>query len=171
MLLPLCVLALLSVGTGFIPFSDYVSIGRSLPPEGIDWRVAVPGTLVAILGLGASAWMYARPALALAGPAGAPTGAGLPLGGRGFAYTAVKNKFYVDELYILITKNVIFERVAAPIAWFDRNVVDGAVNLCGAGMRGLSSLLALLQTGQLQTYALWLVLGTIACCVLLAGLA
>jgi NADH-quinone oxidoreductase subunit L len=50
---------------------------------------------------------------------------------------------------------VIFQFVARPIAWFDRHVVDGGVNLSGWATRKSGSSLRHVQTGQVQTYGVW----------------
>ncbi len=160
MLAPLGFLALLSLTTGFIPFAEFVKIGAPLQHEGIDLHVAIPGTLMALLGLSLSAWMYT-------GTLNVPKKISVALGQF---YVAIKNKFYVDEVYSFITHQIIFRFVAAPVAWFDRNVVDGGVNLTGAAMRGWSSALTLIQTGQLQTYLLWFVFGTVTASLLLWGI-
>ena len=47
----------------------------------------------------------------------------------GPVYVTIKHKFYIDEIYLFVTKNVIFQFVARPIAYFDRHVVDGGVNV------------------------------------------
>ena len=79
----------------------------------------------------------------------------------GAVYRVVQDKFYIDEIYLFVTKKILFRFVARPIAWFDRNVVDGAVNLT-ANMTRLGGVgLSKLQTGQVQTYAFWFVNGAI----------
>ncbi len=49
--------------------------------------------------------------------------------------------------------------MAAPIAWFDRHVVDGGVNLSAWSTVTLGSGLRHWQTGQVQAYSLWFVAG------------
>jgi NADH-quinone oxidoreductase subunit L len=68
-------------------------------------------------------------------------------------YTTAYNKFYFDELYLFITKDVLFNLVGRPAAWFDRNVVDGLVNLTGNGTLRLSEMIRRLQSGKVQQYA------------------
>lgn len=160
MLLPLLFLAVLSMTTGFIPFAEFVAIGSPIPHEGIDLNVAIPGSLMAILGLGLSAWMYA-----FSMERSATWSAKL-----GCLYGIIKQKFFIDEIYLFVTHKIIFRFVATPVAWFDRHIVDGTVNLSGTIMNQWSSALTLLQTGQLQTYILWFVGGTIAICFLLSGI-
>lgn len=46
------------------------------------------------------------------------------------AYRAVLNKYYVDEFYKWAVVNNLL-RITRASAWFDNNIVDGAVN--GAG--------------------------------------
>ena len=85
----------------------------------------------------------------------------------GVLFVWIKNKFYIDEVYLFITHKIIFQYISAPIAWFDRQVVDGAVNLSGWLTRKAGGALTLLQTGQTQTYGLWFVLGTVVTLIML----
>ena len=45
--------------------------------------------------------------------------------------------------------------------YLDRHAVDGGVNLSGWSTRTLGKVLSYLQTGQVQTYALWYFLSAI----------
>jgi NADH-quinone oxidoreductase subunit L len=73
--------------------------------------------------------------------------------------TAMKNKFYFDELYEA-TFIRLHDFIAAVADWIDRWILEGAIiglirggtDLSGRGLR-------LLQTGNLQTYAFLFVLG------------
>lgn len=147
MLIPLLILAALSVVAGFVPMSQYVSIGASHGEHhgGINWAIAGPATGVAVLGIALAALLYigdGRRATALAQAFGA-------------FYTTVKNKFYIDELYLFITHSLIFRYIARPVAWFDRHVVDGGVNLSGWITRATGFAFSKTQTGQVQTYGTW----------------
>ncbi len=70
----------------------------------------------------------------------------------GFIHTMIYNKFYVDELYLFITHKIIFDRIAAPIQWFDRKIVDGSMNLCGWLLQLGGKGVRIVQSGQLQFY-------------------
>jgi NADH-quinone oxidoreductase subunit L len=70
----------------------------------------------------------------------------------GFLHTVIYNKFYVDELYLFITHKIIFDRLAAPIKWFDRKIVDGSMDLCGWLLQLGGWGVRLMQSGQLQLY-------------------
>jgi NADH-quinone oxidoreductase subunit L len=150
MLIPLLILAALSATAGFVPFADYVSIGRPAH-EGIDHAVALASIIVSVVGI-AAAWLF------YAGSADRATRAAAAMGG---VYRVIRQKFYVDEVYLFVTRRVLFRFVAGPIAWFDRHVVDGGVNLSAWLTRTAGASLRHLQTGQVQTYGVWFVAGAI----------
>jgi NADH-quinone oxidoreductase subunit L len=56
---------------------------------------------------------------------------------------------------------VLFPFVARPVAWFDRHVVDGGVDLAGWLTRMAGARARYLQTGQVQTYGVWFVGGSL----------
>jgi NADH-quinone oxidoreductase subunit L len=157
MLIPLVILATLSVIAGFFPMADFVNVGEPLAHHGINFGIAIPAALVALFGLGVAAFFY--------------TGEGEKRATAvterlGRVYQTIKNKFYIDEVYLFVTHRIIFHFISRPIAWFDRNVVDGGVNLSGWITRTSGKVLSYLQTGQVQTYAVWYVLSA----VVVAGL-
>ena len=39
----------------------------------------------------------------------------------------IYNKFYIDEIYMFVTKKIIFNGISQSIAWFDRHIVDGTM--------------------------------------------
>ena len=73
--------------------------------------------------------------------------------------TAMKNRFYFDELYEA-TVICAHDFIAAVMDWIDRWLVEG---LCIGLVRGSTDLtgraLRLVQTGNLQTYAFLFALG------------
>ena len=150
MLLPMGVLAALSCVAGFAPMAEWVRIGEPLEHHGIDFTIAIPATLMGLAGIVVAAALYAS------GDAARATRLAHTFR---VAYRVVKNKFYFDELYLFVTKRLIFSYIARPIAWFDRNVVDGGVNLSGWSTRMSGAALSRLQTGQIQTYSMWLAAG------------
>jgi NADH-quinone oxidoreductase subunit L len=167
MLVPLLILAALSIVAGFVPMADYVGLSLSVAQgaahsvdhsagvhaagahEGIHWNIAIPATLAGLLGIAGAMLLYLG---------GSNRAASLSRA-FGALYVLVRNKFYIDEIYLFVTKSILFRLVARPVAWFDRHIVDGAVNLFGWVARIAGMLLALLQTGQVQTYAAWSVTG------------
>ncbi len=144
---PLCILAFLSVFAGYFSVSHFVLPGVE---HEFNWIVASLSTLAAGVGIGGAYFVYA----------GETNRAEAIAKAMGPFYTLIKNKFYIDELYLLLTQ-AIFRFVSAPIAWFDRHIVDGAMNLTAALTRAAGKLLNDSQTGQVQTYGMWLVNGAI----------
>ena len=153
---PLAILAVPSVLLGFVPFGSYVYRGE-LEHAGVDLAVAIPASLAGLGGIGLAVLFYAR-------RSDAPARVAAALGGL---YRWISHKFYVDELYLFVTHKVIFRLVSAPLAWFDRRIVDGAMDLtaqvsqlAGSGLRRASS-------GRLQTYLLFVAGGSAALMLLL----
>ena len=70
-------------------------------------------------------------------------------------YKAAYRKFYIDEIYLFITKKIIFNFVGRPAAWFDKNIVDGLMNGIAAATGKISYLIKGVQSGKVQNYALY----------------
>lgn len=153
MTIPLVVLGVMSVIGGWISVSQFV-----LPAVELHAHVTVMAlsVLAAGLGIGAAFWFYG----------GETNRADSIAKSAGGLYRLVQNKFYIDEVYLLLTKG-IFRFVAAPAAWFDRHVVDGAMNLSATVVRWFGAKFNAFQTGQVQTYGIWMVNGTILVLVFL----
>jgi NADH-quinone oxidoreductase subunit L len=156
MLIPLVILAMLSVVAGFVPMGNLVHIGDG-HHGGIDLKIAIPSMLLAALSIGLSWFLYASGKDRVSSITNS----------MGALYKVIKNKFYFDEIYLFITHNIIFRLIAFPIAWFDRYVVDGGVNLSAWGTRLLGGNLNRLQSGQVQAYGAWFVTGVIAVLLIL----
>jgi NADH-quinone oxidoreductase subunit L len=81
-------------------------------------------------------------------------------GATRFLYRASLNKWWFDEL-----NDLLFIRIGGRIAnglwWFDRNVVDGAVNWTGRVVSSTGGRLRRIQTGRVQNYALGIAVGLI----------
>ncbi len=159
MLIPLLILALLSAITGLLPIDQFVWIGKE--------HASHHGWLVPILAVSAGAFGIAVAWFVYGGNLNRSEQVVKSLGPL---YPVIENKFYIDEIYLYITRRVIFPFVSAPIAWFDRHIVDGAVNLTGRITQMAGTVLSHLQTGQIQTYGLWLVNGAVIVAMLLWGL-
>jgi NADH-quinone oxidoreductase subunit L len=80
--------------------------------------------------------------------------------GTRFLYRASLNKWWFDELNDLLFIR-IGGRVAAALWWFDRVIVDGAVNGVGLLTRDAGGGLRRIQTGRVQNYALGIAIGLI----------
>jgi NADH-quinone oxidoreductase subunit L len=151
MTIPLIFLALASIFTGFIPFHSLVtSDGKHLDAH-IDWSIAIPSILIGIAGIALATVMY-RKENALP----AKMAASLR-----YLYTWSYHKFYIDEVYLFVTKKIIFRYISEPIAWFDRHIVDGTMN--GIAWITVESSIRIkgLQSGQVQQYAYVFVSGAV----------
>ena len=151
MAIPLIFLAILTIGTGFIPFSKLVTADGLGFAGHIDWSVAVPSIAIALVGIGAATVMYRKESA-------------LPdkvMNLAGVTYKWAYNKFYFDEIYLFITKKVIFNCVSTPLAWFDRHVVDGFMNFWAWSSHELSNAIKGFQSGRVQQYAWVFVMGAV----------
>ncbi len=157
MTLPLVVLALLSLGGGAFQVSKWLE--PMFPRLELPHNPALVAISITAACLGvAIAWvMYVwRPSLADA------TAARL-----GLLYKAAYNKFFVDEIYdATVVRPVVDGSRVLLWRWVDQDIVDGAVNGVGKRARGVGSLLRLAQSGNIRSYAAWVLLGSV--CVLIA---
>lgn len=144
-------LALGSALVGLIPFNNFVS--SDYKPFGLesDWAIAIPSVLVGVIGIVIAWILYKKDK-----PAANKITEKL-----GFFHTVTFNKFYIDELYLFITKKIIFNLISKPIAWFDRHIVDGTMVGIGNGTIKISYLIKKFQSGQLQQYAFVFVAGAL----------
>ena len=84
----------------------------------------------------------------------------------GSLYKSAYNKFYIDEIYLFVTKKVLFNLIGRPAAWFDKNIVDGMVNLTGNTTVFISEKIKKFQSGKVQLYAIAFLAGVIVLAVL-----
>ncbi|MCK4839458.1 MAG: NADH-quinone oxidoreductase subunit L, partial [Desulfobulbaceae bacterium] len=80
----------------------------------------------------------------------------------GSIYPLVLNKFYIDEIYLFVTKRIIFDGIGTPVKWFDKKIVDGTMDLTGFILQFGGKAVRLAQNGQLQLYLGVTVLGLVA---------
>jgi NADH-quinone oxidoreductase subunit L len=151
MTIPLMFLAVASMFTGFIPFHDLVTSDSKAFEGHIDWMIAIPSILVAVIGISIATIMYRK-----------ENGISdrIANGIKGF-YKAAYHKFYMDEVYLFVTKRIIFNLISRPIAWFDRNVVDATMNRIAWVVSTTSEKSKGMQSGELQNYAYWFISGAI----------
>ena len=156
MAIPLMILAVFSVFTGLIPFSEFISSDNKPFEMHIDMVVASLSVVAAIVGIVVAYTMYFK-------DSNKPATVAARLKGL---YTASLNKFYLDEVWMFITKKVIFNCVSRPIAWFDRHVIDGTMDNIANVTQRASHRVRGLQSGQMQRYVAFLVAGTILIAIL-----
>ncbi len=155
---PLLVLAVFAVIGGIIGASEtYAAQFGEAEHTSIAQRIVEPfthspvaatiGILAVIVGFFAARTLYRN-----------ATNDPLPAKLGGFA-TAMKNRFYFDEIYEA-TFIRAHDFIAAVMDWIDRWLVDWAcIGLVRGGTDFTGRALRLMQTGNLQTYAFLFVLG------------
>jgi NADH-quinone oxidoreductase subunit L len=151
MTIPLLVLAFASVFSGFLSFSSLITSDGLAFESHIEWKIAIPSILIAIAGIITAMFFYKK-------ENGLP---GKVAARFSHAYHWSYNKFYIDEIYIFITKKVIFNHISQPVAWFDRHVVDGTMNGISTVTNFVSEQIREFQSGQLQKYGFVFVSGVI----------
>lgn len=156
MLLPLILLAIGAAAAGFIPFGHYVSSDGKVLESHFHLSFSILPVAMGLIGMAAAAWLYMRANTK-------PEKLAASLGG---IYKTVYHKFYIDELYLFVTKKILFNLVARPAAWFDKHVVDGLVNFTGNTTAMVSEKIKGLQSGKVQQYALYFLGGVIGLAVL-----
>ena len=143
MTFPMMFLAFMSIATGYIPFSKFVSADRHGFEGGIDHTLAGVAIATAVAGI-LIAFVFYKKETQL--PAKVSSSLGV-------FYKWTYHKFYMDELYMFITKQIIFKRISTPFAWFDKKIVDGTMNLIGNSTVATSKTIKGLQSGKVQDYA------------------
>jgi len=156
MKLPLLILAACAVGVGFIPFSQFITSDGAALETHIDMAFSIAPVALSIIAILLAASFY-KSHNAKSDKAVAFFG--------GF-YRAAYKKFYVDELYLFITKKIVFPLIGQPIAWADRNIVDGFMLLLANTTAKISTAIKGLQSGKVQNYALYFFGGVLALSVL-----
>ena len=151
MTFPLMVLALISIFGGFIPFSELITADRVGFEAHINIPLAIVATVVGLTGIGLAYVFYKKEN---------------DLADRfsnafGVFYKWTFNKFYFDEIYLFVTKNIIFNRIAAPIAWFDKKFVDGTMEGIGNKTVVISKKIKGIQSGKVQDYAFGFIAGVV----------
>ncbi|HEY6390827.1 MAG TPA: NADH-quinone oxidoreductase subunit L [Bryobacteraceae bacterium] len=152
MTIPLAVLALLSAGGGFINVPKW--LGPIFPEKAepanemlvyISGAAGVVGIVLAYI------FYVAKPRLA--------DSLAKSLGGL---YTLLYNKYFVDEVYDAAVVAPLVKG-SRTLLWkgVDAGLIDGIVNGVGARSRGIGRIFRLLQSGNIRTYAAWVVLGSV----------
>jgi NADH-quinone oxidoreductase subunit L len=147
---PMVVLAILAAGLGALAIPQFLAPSTDRPALDIGLLLISNG--LAAAGILLSLFLFRRRTPVAAGTVRPP----------GPVYSLLANKFYIDELYLLIIRGLYFT-LAAAVAWFDRHVVDGTVNLVGGASKRGGALLRRTLAGKVQGYAL-----IVTCGVLLA---
>jgi len=156
MMMPLVLLAIGAGAAGFIPFGEFVSTDGKALESHFHLQFSIAPVALGLAGIFTAMWLYKK-------QNNRPERLAASLGGL---YKAAYHKFYIDEIYLFITKKVLFNLIGRPAAWFDRNVVDGLVNFSGTATQFISEKIKKVQSGKVQQYAIYFLVGVIGLAVL-----
>lgn len=156
MKLPLIILGIMAAVAGFIPFSHFVTSDGAALETHIDYVFSAAPVLFGVIGILLAAVLYKK-------QNARPEAVAASFGGF---YKSAYKKFYIDEVYLFVTKKIIFNLIGRPAAWFDKNIVDGFMNLLATVTAKISGLIKGMQSGKVQNYTLYFFGGIVALAVL-----
>ena len=159
MTFPLMFLAAITIVCGWLlPFGHLVSSNGHAYDIHLDTQVAVTSIIVALVAIALATWMYARDRQPVA-----------DMLARRFStlHRAAYKRFYMDEIWLFITKKIIFRCVSAPLAWFDRHVIDQFMNFMAWATNASGESVQPIQSGKVQSYAIWFLGGIVVLTMIL----
>lgn len=153
----LVVLALLSAVGGYIHIPEFLAPLLPLPPvreslEHLEHTLLYVSIGIAVAGVGLAVWLYSGPASRVDALARSLR----PV------HVLLRGKYFIDELYDRV--------LARPLVWIseyvllrgtDRWLLDGTLNGLASLAQRTAGVLGRIQTGSLQLYALWVMVGLI----------
>jgi len=156
MKIPLIILAIGTILVGFIPFSNFISSdGKGFVSE-MHLTFSIMPVAIALVGILIAYSLYFK-------QSDRPQKLAASLGGL---YETAHRKFYIDEIYLFVTKKIIFNIVGRPAAWIDKNIVDGTMNGIAWTTGRISVLVKGVQSGKVQSYALYFFGGIVVLVIL-----
>jgi len=144
-------LAFGAVFAGYIPFGSFVSADGKAIELPFHLTFSIAPVVAGLLGILIAYTLYAK-------KNEMPDRISNTLGGL---YNWAYHKFYIDEIYLFITKKVLFNLIGRPAAWFDRNVVDGLINGTATVSAVTSESIKDIQSGRLQSYTMYFLGGVL----------
>jgi NADH-quinone oxidoreductase subunit L len=157
---PLAVLAVLSLAGGLLfPIPEFLKMLFPAFEESANHMLMYISVAAGFAGIGLAFFLYlVKPALP---DSLAQLFWGIP-------YKTIYNKYFVDEIYgaVVVKPLVGGSRI---VLWkgVDAGLIDGIVNGAGNRCRDVGSVLRLLQSGNIRTYATWVLFGSVAILVVL----
>jgi len=145
MKIPLIVLGVCTIFAGFVPVSSFITSDGAPLESHIDMAFSAFPVLMAVTGILLATYLYKTQ----------NNRSRIIASSLGRFYKIVHRKFYIDEIYLFITKKIIFNSIGRPAAWIDKNIVDGLMNFLATTTENISVLIKRLQSGKVQNYALY----------------
>jgi len=152
----LVILAIGAALAGFIPFGKFVSADGTSLESHFNAMFSIAPVVIGLTGILVALRLYKK-------QNERPSQIANSLKG---IYKAAYRKFYIDEVYLFFTKKILFNLVGRPAAWFDKNIVDGMVNATGNTTQLISEKIKKIQSGKVQQYAIYSLIGVIGLALL-----
>ena len=156
------ILAAITCVAGFIPFGHFVSSNGESYTIHLQPTVAATSIALAFAGIILARVMYRKGESKLRST--------INKRWRLLIKAAYK-RFYMDELWLFVTKRIIFNGISRPIAWFDRNIIDGSLDKIAHITQRASNLVRPMQSGNVQSYSVWFLSGALLLILILIYLA
>ncbi len=158
MTFPLIFLALVTCVAGFIPFGEFISSNGQAYEIHLNTQVAITSVCIAIIGIALATFMYLREQQPVAEKLAA-TFKNL--------HRAAYHRFYLDEVWLFVTKKIIFRCISVPLAWWDRHVIDQFFNFLAWATNASAEEVRTMQSGKIQQYCIWFLVGALALTIML----
>lgn len=158
MTIPLVILAAATCIAGFIPFGEFISSNGHAYAIHLDTKVATTSIALAVTAIVIATIMYIKPGRRITRIVNVVMREPI---------RAAYHRFYMDEAWLFVTKKIIFNCISRPIAWFDRHVIDASLDLTAKGTQWLGALIRPFQSGNVQTYCVYLLSGALVILLIL----
>lgn len=152
MTLPLIILAAATCIAGFIPFGEFISSNGEAYTIHLDTEVATTSIMLALSSIVVATIMYIRANSRITRIVNVVLREPI---------RAAYHRFYMDEAWLFVTKRIIFNSISRPIAWFDRHVIDGSLDLIAKGTQWAGAFIRPLQSGNVQSYCIYFLSGAL----------
>lgn len=149
---PLVVLAVISCVAGFIPFGEFVTADGHIYHIHTDTDIASISVALALIGIATATFMYAKGNSSLT----------VEINQKFNNFiTAAYHRFYIDEVWTFVTKKIIFNGISRPIAWFDKKIIDGGMDMLATITHKSGDYVRPMQSGNIQSYSVWFLIGVL----------
>ena len=155
---PLMFLAAVTCVSGFIPFGHFVSSNGQAYDIHLNAQVAITSVCIAIVAIVLATFMYMKEQQPVADKLAATFKT---------LHRAAYRRFYMDEIWMFVTKKIIFRCISTPLAWFDRHAVDQFFNFTAWSANASADEVRGMQSGKIQNYCIWFLIGALAFTVML----
>ncbi|HVM89973.1 MAG TPA: NADH-quinone oxidoreductase subunit L [Puia sp.] len=145
MTLPLILLAIGAALGGYIHFGNYITSDGKALESSFNLQLSIAPVILAVTGIIVAAWLYFK-------QNNKPEKIAASLG---VFYKSAYRRFYIDEIYLFITQKIIFSIIGKTSEWFDKNIVNGLVNLTASTTQSISEGIKKFQSGKVQQYAIF----------------